>query len=496
MSLARFISSRLRHQHNGGSARPIVRIAQGAIALGMITMMISIGLVNGFQKEIKSKMVGFGGHLKITSNLQGGGEANAPILLDTALMRTLAQHPTVASIQPTAHLPGIVESKKDLQGVVFKGMQHPEENSFLSKILIAGELPDWSDQESDTIREVVISSFLQNELSVNLGQKISLYFLSGNETPRQQNFVIKGIYESGLEEFDHKIVFVSLRQLQRYAHLGIAPHIALENNNGSTFTLNGSVICNHTDYEWYWKVGNEKINALQLVIPVNHPQPVKLIAHDLRLDLRDSVEWTFHDSTYDIHEFETDADHLIGSYEISLKNFDDMTVAQRELYDLIPFQLGIENVLEQHPEIIAWLQMLDINVIIIIVLMIVISIINMTSALLIIILEKQNLIGTFKAMGMSNWKLLQVFVYHSLYLIGKGLLWGNIIGIGLMCIQKYTGIIQLDPNQYYVKEVPMDIQWPYILALNIGVIVVCALAMMLPAAYVSKIRPIKAIRFH
>jgi lipoprotein-releasing system permease protein len=99
-------------------------------------------------------------------------------------------------------------------------------------------------------------------------------------------------------------------------------------------------------------------------------------------------------------------------------------------------------------------------------------------------------------MGMSNWQLLKVFVLHSIGLISKGLLWGNGIGLGLMLIQKYTGIIQLDPNQYYVKEVPIDIQWTYILALNIGVIVVCALAMMLPAAYVSKIRPIKAIRFN
>ncbi|MEY4329624.1 MAG: hypothetical protein RL609_372, partial [Bacteroidota bacterium] len=191
----------------------------------------------------------------------------------------------------------------------------------------------------------------------------------------------------------------------------------------------------------------------------------------------------------------TPNDQLIGSYEIALKDFDHLYEAQRNLYDLIPFQLGIENVLEQHPEIIAWLQMLDINVIIIIVLMIVISIINMTSALLIIILEKQNFIGTFKAMGIGNWALLKVFVLHSMSLISKGLLWGNIIGLSIMLIQKYTGIIQLDPKQYYVKEVPMDIQWHYILALNLGVVVVCALAMMLPAAYVSKIRPIKAIRF-
>ena len=495
MSLARFISSRIRHQHKGGSARPIVWIAQGAIALGMITMMISIGLVNGFQKEIKAKMVGFGGHLKVSANMQNGGESQAPILRDTSLESTLLQHAAVKSVDATAHLPGIIESKKDLQGVILKGVDKSEQHAFLSDVLIEGEIPNWGASENDTVREIVISSFLKNELSAEVGKKLSIYFLTGHETPRQQNFVVKGIYESGLEEFDHKIVFISLRQLQHYAHFGITPSVVIESEDAQQVVLNGDVTGPHQDYEWYWKVGNEKIRAWQLVVSKNQKLPIVLIAHDLGLDLRDSVAVSIQDSLTQIIEFETPNDQLIGSYEIALKDFDELYEAQSSIYDLIPFQLGIENVLEQHPEIIAWLQMLDINVIIIIVLMVVISIINMTSALLIIILEKQNFIGTFKAMGISNWALLKVFVLHSMGLISKGLLWGNIIGLGLMLIQKYTGIIQLDPNQYYVKEVPIDIQWNYILLLNIGVIVVCSIAMMLPAAYVSKIRPIKAIRF-
>lgn len=495
MSLARFISSRIRHQHKGGSARPIVWIAQGAIALGMITMMISIGLVNGFQKEIKSKMVGFGGHLKISANMQNGGESQSPIVRDTSLERTIKQKETVATIQATAHLPGIIESKKDLQGVILKGVDQSADHDFLSDVLIEGEIPIWGENENDTVREIIISSFLKNELSAEIGKKLSIYFLTGHETPRQQNFIVKGIYESGLEEFDHKIVFISLRQLQHHAHFGITPSVVIESEDAQQVVLNGDVTGSHHDYEWYWRVGNEKIRAWQLVVSKNQKLPITLVAHDLHLDLRDSISVKIQDSLTHIIDFDTPNDHLIGSYEIALKDFDHLYEAQRNLYDLIPFQLGIENVLEQHPEIIAWLQMLDINVIIIIVLMIVISIINMTSALLIIILEKQNFIGTFKAMGMSNWNLLKVFVLHSMGLISKGLLWGNIIGLGLMLIQKYTGIIQLDPKQYYVKEVPMDIQWHYIFALNLGVVIVCALAMMLPAAYVSKIRPIKAIRF-
>ncbi|MEY3599143.1 MAG: hypothetical protein RL521_1565, partial [Bacteroidota bacterium] len=187
MSLARFISSRIRHQHKGGSARPIVWIAQGAIALGMITMMISIGLVNGFQKEIKAKMVGFGGHLKVSANMQNGGESQAPILRDTTLESTLLQHAAVKSVEATAHLPGIIESKKDLQGVILKGVDKSEQHAFLSDVLIEGEIPNWGASENDTVREIVISSFLKNELSAEVGKKLSIYFLTGHETPRQQN---------------------------------------------------------------------------------------------------------------------------------------------------------------------------------------------------------------------------------------------------------------------------------------------------------------------
>jgi lipoprotein-releasing system permease protein len=139
--------------------------------------------------------------------------------------------------------------------------------------------------------------------------------------------------------------------------------------------------------------------------------------------------------------------------------------------------------------------MLDINVIIIIVMMIFIGIINMTSALLIIILEKQNMIGTLKALGMPNKMLVRIFFRHALYLITKGVILGNAIGLGLMAVQKHFKWIKLDPEQYYVSAVPIDFDWVSIGLLNIFVVLVCALAMFIPAFYVNRISPIKAIRF-
>jgi lipoprotein-releasing system permease protein len=126
--------------------------------------------------------------------------------------------------------------------------------------------------------------------------------------------------------------------------------------------------------------------------------------------------------------------------------------------------------------------------------MVVLSIVNMTSALLILILERQNFIGSLKAMGLRNKIIYRIFIWHAASIIGKGILWGNAIGIGISLIQKYTGLIKLDPENYYVSTVPIQFDLPYILLLNAITLVVCLLAMILPSWYVATIQPASAIR--
>ncbi len=507
MQIVSLIAQKMRSHKTNGAARPIVWIALGAIILGMVTMLVALGMVNGFQKEIKSKMVGFGGHLKIFANLQAGGDALSPFTRIDSLEVRLREHPLVQRLQPTVHLPGIIESKKQLQGIVLKGVEPQDGDPFFQQITQEGRQPNWNiSAHNDTIREIMISKYLQKTLGVALNQKVSIYFLNGNEVPQQQNFIICGIYESGLEEFDHKMVFIPLYPLQKYSRMGIRTWIQTDITNPQSEELNAQLVaqvqCQSPEYQYHWKTSKGQFYADTLSLENLKGSVFKflLVASEINSGIKDSIQITFSkkpsgewEYKYDYTEFP--AQNMLGSYEVALNDFDDLLPGQSALYDLLPYQLGIENVLERHPEIVAWLNMLDINVIIIIVMMIFIGIINMTSALLIIILEKQNMIGTLKALGMPNKMLVKIFFRHALYLITKGIIIGNAIGLGLMAIQKQFKWIKLDPEQYYVSAVPIDFDWASIGLLNIFVVLVCALAMFIPAFYVNRISPIKAIRF-
>ena len=129
------------------------------------------------------------------------------------------------------------------------------------------------------------------------------------------------------------------------------------------------------------------------------------------------------------------------------------------------------------------------------IIMIVVSTINMVVALLVLILERTQMIGILKSMGANNWSIRKIFLYNALYLIVRGLFWGNSIGIALLLIQKYFGVIKLNPESYYVNVAPVDINLGYFLLLNIGTVVICLLVLLIPSYIVTKISPAKTIRF-
>jgi lipoprotein-releasing system permease protein len=120
---------------------------------------------------------------------------------------------------------------------------------------------------------------------------------------------------------------------------------------------------------------------------------------------------------------------------------------------------------------------------------------NMVSGLLILILERTNMIGILKSLGSSNWSVRKIFLYHSLFLIGKGMIWGNIIGLSLCAIQYFTGIIPLDAEAYYVPSVPIAFNWVYFLLLNAGTLLASLLMMIGPSYLITKISPAKIIRY-
>ncbi len=185
----------------------------------------------------------------------------------------------------------------------------------------------------------------------------------------------------------------------------------------------------------------------------------------------------------------------VGGFEITINDFDKLDEIGNKVYTSISSDLNARTIREIYPQIFDWLNLQDVNGIIIIVLMLIVAGMNMISALIIIILERINMIGTLKSLGSESFSIRKIFVYVASFLIGRGLLWGNIAGIGLVLLQKYFHLIHLDQQSYYISYVPVNITILYLVLLNVGTILCCVAMMILPTLIITKISPLKALRF-
>jgi lipoprotein-releasing system permease protein len=195
-------------------------------------------------------------------------------------------------------------------------------------------------------------------------------------------------------------------------------------------------------------------------------------------------------------------DDQVSGFEIFIDDFDkldEMTMAVRDKvgYKLLENEtkFKVTNIRSRYPQMFDWLNFQDMNVFIIITLMLLVAGFNMISGLLILILEKTNMIGIFKALGSENATIRKIFLYQAAYLIVKGLFWGNLIGIGLAFIQLKTGLITLDPTSYYLRTVPVNLQLSHILLLNAGTMAAIILMLLVPSQLISRITPVKAIKY-
>lgn len=185
----------------------------------------------------------------------------------------------------------------------------------------------------------------------------------------------------------------------------------------------------------------------------------------------------------------------VGAFEVFIDDFKKIKEKGEEVYAQTNSSLNTQTIIEKYAYIFEWLQLFDFNIIVILVVMIIVATINMVVALLVLILERTQMIGILKAMGANNWTVRKIFLYNAFYLILRGLFWGNIIAIALILIQQYFGIIRLNPENYYVNEAPVYLNWFYILLLNIGTIIICLIVLLIPSYIITKISPVKAIRF-
>lgn len=188
-------------------------------------------------------------------------------------------------------------------------------------------------------------------------------------------------------------------------------------------------------------------------------------------------------------------ENTVGGYEVNLYDFNKLENSTTEVISHLPIDMRGVSVTEYYPEVFKWLDLLDVNTEVILFLMVLVAVINMISALLIMILERTSMIGILKALGFSNGGIRKVFLYNSAYLIGYGLLLGNLVGLGLCLLQSKTRLFKLDEASYYVDHVPIAISIGDVLLLNAGTLIICLLVLLIPSGLVSRINPVKAISF-
>ncbi|MDQ3047346.1 MAG: ABC transporter permease [Bacteroidota bacterium] len=415
MNTERFIAKRIISGSGSSNqlSRPVVKISILGITLGIAVMILSMAVVTGFQEEIRNKLIGFGAHIQVSNYDNNVSDEPQPISRNQEFLSYAQADPSIAHIQVVATKSGIIKTKTDNEGVLLKGVGAEYDWSFINANLISGQ--GFSVSDSGVSRDVVISKDLSAKLGLKLKDKMIVYFLTKKADsmstvyePRVKVFYVSGIYETGFEEIDSKLVLVDIQHIQK---------------------LN------------YWEPDQ------------------------------------------------------IGGFEIMLKNFEQMDEKGEELDVLVGQGLTAQTIREINPPVFSWLEMQDVNAVIVIVLMVLVAGINMISALLILILERTNMIGILKALGAGNFSIQKIFLYNAFYLIGKGLLYGNILGLSIALLQKYTGIFKLDQSQYYISQIPIYLDPLHIILLNAATLVCCLIMLILPSFIVSKISPVKAIRF-
>ena len=409
MNFEFFIAKRLARKQNQtqkkSGTRPIIAIAIGGIIIGVAVMILSMAILTGFQQEIQSKVIGFGGHVQVNLFQSEDGYEQSPVDRRQDFVSDVADLPYIETVSVYANKAGILKQDDAIQGIVIKGVDSTFNWSFFQKHLIEGTIPTYSQKRSDF---VLVSSTIANQMKLKVGDRFLVYFIQDNK-PRPRKFNIAGIYNTGLADFDNLFILGDIQHVQR---------------------LNG---------------------------------------------------W---DKT------------AVGGFEINLSHIDWLTDAEKAIYQRIPYTFKTTTIDQRFPDIFSWLELQDVNVIIIITLVILVSAINMTSALLILILDRTPMIGILKALGSNNWSIRKIFLYQAALLIGVGMFWGNLLGLGLGVIQQQYGLIKLPEASYYLTEVPVNFEWEFLVALNAGTLVLCTVMLILPTYIVTTISPVKAIRFN
>ena len=494
----RFLARRMTVDPTGrGIARPVVRIAEGGVAVGVALIILSLAIVQGFQRDVRELVVGFGAHLRVVAADQArtqGTDRVAWADVDTARLRAI---PGIRHVQAFAQRPGILETAEEVEGIVIKGLGVDADTAFLATRLTEGRLPDFSvDPGSD---DLLVSAVQARELGLEVGRRVRLLLADARGDMRPRVFTICGLYATGLQEFDAEYVFCGLHHLQQLSGWGIRARMQV-----------GAVADELSGVEAVQVLatgGQDRLTYAWTGVPWRGAGPhvltgsgeARVVVGDGGKTLPDTAWVRWMDGhgmpPPDIRLAGGSDDRYVGGFELRVADYSALWTVSDSLFFAVPYDLDVRSVVDDNPELFQWLAMLDLNVELIIGLMLLIAILNMASALLLLMLERTRSIGLMKALGMADAPLMRVFVRLAVRILFRGLLWGNVIGFGLAWLQLQTGWITLDARSYYLSAVPIHLDLVRIATVELGILLACAAAMFLPARYISRLRPVESLRF-
>lgn len=418
MNVLYFIAKRIigKTRGEGKTSRPTVVIAITGVALGMAVMLLTIAIVVGYQVAIRDKVEGFNTDIQINKMDDNNSLEPSPISRNQPFLNQLKNLPQVKHVQVYATKSGIIKTQTENEGVLLKGVGSDYDWTFIKANLVKGHIF----YTSDTAKRngIIISSTLASELCVDTGSKLLLFFVTrtrhadstGNYgyEQRVKTFYVKGIYHTGLDEFDRQVVYVDISQIQN---------------------LN------------FWTPDQ------------------------------------------------------VGGFEVACRNFDKITENEEIINRVISQDLQATSIRKTNAAIFDWLDLQNTTAAILLVLIVIVSAIAMISALIVLILENANTIGLLKALGMTNWDIQKIFIIDGAYLITLGLLIGDFTGLSLCWLQSHFGLVKLSQETYYISQVPIFVNWEYVIGINIGSFLVCISMLILPSFIISRIKPAVTLKY-
>jgi lipoprotein-releasing system permease protein len=405
LNLSYFISKRISQGSGGSFSTTIHKVAIASIAIGLAVMIISFLILKGFSNTISDKIYGLSGHLQVSKYTLSNSQEEHPISTNSRFYQNQADYPFIRHVQVFAHKPGLLRTDTEVQGIILKGVGADFDPKKITPFIVEGGLPEM-DASQDYSSQIIISKKLSQLLRIAVGSELMMYFVQ--TPPRMRKLTVSGIFETGMEDLDERMIIGDIRLIQR---------------------LN---------------------------------------------------DWT---------------PDQVGGFEVFIDDTRLIEEYEELLFSEIDDDLYVKAVQEIYLQVFDWLVLIERNVLIFLILILFVACFNMVSIVLILIMERTQMIGMLKALGASNKLVRRVFINNGLVLTLKGLLIGNLIGIGFGVLQYYFKLIPLDPENYYMHYVPIEWNWGVILLLNLLIFVLVSISLLMPTAGISRISPVKAIRF-